>query len=111
MKLLLDANISWRLLTRLKPHFKVCQHVDNIGLTQPARDIEIWNYAAEHDFIIVTNDEDFINLANAKGFPPKVILLRTGNQSSTYICDILLNHINDIYELASSSEYGFLEMF
>jgi len=30
------------------------------------------------NFIIVTNDDDFLNLTNMKGFPPKVVLLRTG---------------------------------
>jgi predicted nuclease of predicted toxin-antitoxin system len=26
--------------------------------------------------MIITNDEDFSNLANTKGFPPKIILLK-----------------------------------
>jgi predicted nuclease of predicted toxin-antitoxin system len=54
MKLLLDANISWRLTSVLKQHFSDCLHVDNIGLSVPAKDSEIWAYAKEHDLIIVT---------------------------------------------------------
>lgn len=41
MKLLLDANVSWRLLIKLKPYFGDCVHVDHIGLKVPASDIEI----------------------------------------------------------------------
>jgi len=41
MKLLLDANISWRLVLRLKIQFNDCFHVDHIGLITPVKDIEI----------------------------------------------------------------------
>lgn len=78
MKLLLDANISWRLIASLKPYFTDCLHVDHIGLTMPAKDSEIWNYALVNGLIIVTNDEDFLNLASGKGFPPKVNPLNSG---------------------------------
>ncbi|MEO6330270.1 MAG: DUF5615 family PIN-like protein [Ginsengibacter sp.] len=45
MKLLLDANISWRLANKLKIYFDDCTHVDHVELAVPARDIEIWEYA------------------------------------------------------------------
>ncbi len=111
MKLLLDANISWRLVARLKNYFEDCYHVDHIGLNVPAKDSEIWEYAEANNCIIVTNDDDFLNLANSKGFPPKVILLRTGNQSNIYIEDLLIRHLKEIGELFNSNEYGFLEVF
>ena len=60
MKLLLDANLSWRMVAVLKQYFDDCFHVDHIGLTVPAKDSEIWNYALENGLIIVTKDEDFI---------------------------------------------------
>jgi predicted nuclease of predicted toxin-antitoxin system len=111
MKLLLDANISWRLIANLKPYFTACFHVDHIGLTIPAKDSEIWNYALVNGLIIVTNDEDFLNLASGKGFPPKVVLLRTGNQSNHFIRELLIRHRQDIENLFQSIEYGFLEIF
>ncbi len=58
MKLLLDANISWRLTVKLKSHFTDCFHVDHIGLTVPAYDMSIWNYALLNELIIVTNDDE-----------------------------------------------------
>ncbi len=42
MRLLLDANISWRLAGKLKIHFDDCKHVDHVGLAVPASDTEIW---------------------------------------------------------------------
>ncbi len=111
MKLLLDANISWRLAAKLKVHFSDCFHVDHIGLAVPSKDMEIWNHALTNDLVIVTNDDDFLNLANVKGYPPKVVLLRTGNQSNTYIEELLIKHKADMDALNLSSDYGFLEIF
>jgi len=54
MKLLLDANVSWRLAARLKSYFEECLHVDYTGLNIPAQDIEIWNYALNNNLIIIT---------------------------------------------------------
>ena len=110
MRLLLNANVSWRLATRLQPYFS-CSHVDHIRLNVPAKDIEIWNYALANDCIVVTNDEDFLNLLNIKGYPPKLILLKTGNQSNNYIEALLIKHKNDIQSLNVSNEYGVLELF
>jgi predicted nuclease of predicted toxin-antitoxin system len=111
MKLLLDANISWRLTVKLKSHFEDCFHVDHIGLNIPASDTDIWNYALANDLIIVTNDDDFLNFLNIKGFPPKVILLRTGNQSNNYIEMILIKHKADIKVMFDLPHYGLLEIF
>ena len=43
MKLLLDANLSWRLTIKLKDHFDDCLHVDQIGLKNPPTDNQIGN--------------------------------------------------------------------
>ena len=111
MKLLLDANVLWRLTAHLQPYFKACFHVDFIGLPNPAKDIEIWNFALLNDFIIITNDEDFLNLSSTKGFPPKVVLLKTGNQSNQYIESLLIKHKASIELLHQSVENGVLELF
>ena len=60
--------------------------------------------------IIVTNDDDFLNLINLKGFPPKIILLKTGNQSNRYIESLLIKYIEDIKSLQASSEVSLLEI-
>lgn len=110
MKLLLDANLSWRLTNKLLPHFGECLHVDKTGLQAPAKDSEIWNYALEHGFILITNDDDFLDYARVKGFPPKVVLLRTGNQSNSFILALLIKHKNEIALLESSREIGLVEI-
>jgi predicted nuclease of predicted toxin-antitoxin system len=36
-----------------------------------ASDLEIWSYAKNNNYTIVTFDADFIDLANLKGSPPE----------------------------------------
>ncbi len=110
MKLLLDANLSHRLTAKLLSHFEECYYVDYIGLALPAQDIEIWNFAKQNNLTIVTNDSDFYYLLNQKGFPPKIILLKTGNQSNSYIESLLKKHYNDVFDISGSTAYGFLEI-
>ena len=94
----------------LKQHFDDCFHVDSLGLTVPAKDSEIWDYARKNNLIIVTNDEDFIDFMNVKGFPPKVILLKIGNQSRLYITNLLIQRKDEILAFINSAEVGLLEI-
>ena len=71
MKLLLDANLSWRLVRLLKSEFPEITHITNKGLNESSSDIAIWEYARRNNYSIVTNDEDFYLLAafgSGKGF-------------------------------------------
>jgi predicted nuclease of predicted toxin-antitoxin system len=110
MRFLLDANLSWRIKDVLKHHYNDCLHVDNIGLQVPATDKQIWKYAEENALIIITNDEDFVDLINLKGFPPKVVLLRVGNQNRLFIANLLIQNKSEIEALYSSKEIGLLEI-
>ena len=80
MKLLLDENLSRRIVPLIAPLYPGSSQVALLGLEQ-ASDSFIWAYAREHDFIIVTKDSDFVDLSTLHGQPPKVILLKTGNQA------------------------------
>ena len=60
-------------------HYPGSSQVALLGLER-ASDTAIWAYARQHDLIIVTKDSDFADLSALYGQPPKVILLKTGNQ-------------------------------
>ena len=111
MKLLLDANLSWRLEKKLTEDFAEVFRVDSCGLPIPATDISIWNWAKDHDAVIVTNDEDFMRFTLQKGFPPNVVLLRIGNQSTSGVAATIKIKKEDIERLYRSQEYGILEIF
>jgi len=110
MKLLLDANISWKLVNILAPVFGECAHVDSIGLTAPGKDKDIWNYALENAYIIITKDNDFLDLLEIKGFPPKIVLIKTGNNNSKTLADLLIDAKPKIEDL-ENNDYGLLEIY
>lgn len=47
-----------------------------------ATDIAIWQLACQHDLVLVTKDEDFLDLSVARGCPPRVVCLAIGNASN-----------------------------
>jgi predicted nuclease of predicted toxin-antitoxin system len=93
----------------LKPIFGECTHVDLIGLNVPAQDIDIWNYALNNGYIIITKDNDFVDLLEMMGFPPKIVLLKTGNNSSKAFSELSIN-IKPMIEDLENSNYGLLEI-
>lgn len=82
MKLLADENLPPRLVRDLADLFPESIHVNSAGLSG-SPDTVIWEYAKAHGFTFLTKDKDFANLSIVCGSPPKVILLQTGNCSST----------------------------
>ena len=84
MRLLFDQNISHRILKLLSPQFLESSTVKAEGLIN-ASDLEILEFAKHNNFTIVTQDSDFNDLNILKGFPPKVIWIRTGNISTLFI--------------------------
>ena len=95
MKLLLDENLSHRLVARLEEAFPGTASVNQVGLrSQP--DTAIWTYAADQGFAIVSKDEDLRQLSFFRGHPPKVIYLAVGNAGTNQVADLLLRNKNRI---------------
>jgi len=111
MKLLLfDQNISPRVIDRLADVYPGSVHVFMLDLGD-ALDIEIWQYAHDHDYTIVTKDADFSEFGIVKGFPPKIIWIRRGNCSTQDIETILRENYSAISALSEDSETGILTLF
>jgi len=68
LKLLLDENLSRRLVPRIEDLFPGSAHVASEGLLQ-AQDIAVWEYARSKGFSIVTANADFYELATTLGPP------------------------------------------
>lgn len=110
MKLLIDQNLSYRLVRQLQELFPGTEQVRRLGLTN-RRDPGIWEFARQEEFVILTQDEDFLDLSLLRGSPPKVILLRAGNLPSRRVAELLGWYYLRIYTLlASDSEVDCLEL-
>lgn len=111
MKLLLfDQNLSPRLVERLADVYLESVHVFSLGLGD-AMDLEIWQYAHDHDYMIVTKDADFSEFGVMKGFPPKIIWIRRGNCSTKDIEMILRENYSAISQLSEDAGTGILTLF
>jgi len=110
VKLLFDQNISARIVRLLDETFPDCTQVTLMTLNN-ARDMEIWDWAKRNDFCIVTFDSDFLDIATMHGFPPKVLLLRTGNRKTASLAELLQNKKETIEEFFQNANIGCLEIF
>jgi predicted nuclease of predicted toxin-antitoxin system len=109
MRLLFDQNISFRIVDLIASEFPEAKQVRELQL-EDCRDIEIWAYAKDNGFCIVTFDADFIDISNLKGSPPKIIWLRTGNTSTKSIAQKLKERKDVIVDFFEDDEVAFLEI-
>ncbi|MEQ1632079.1 MAG: DUF5615 family PIN-like protein [Planctomycetota bacterium] len=109
MKLLFDEQLSPRLAKQLQDSFPGSSHVHDLGLGS-ADDRVVFAHARTHEFVVVTKDSDFADLAFALGSPPKVIWLRIGNCSTATIAALLLRHRDGIAEFGADAEASILAL-
>ena len=62
MRLLLDENLSRRLVPLLQASYPGTSHVALVGMER-AWDRLVWDYAQKNGFVIVTSDADFEELS------------------------------------------------
>jgi len=110
LKLLFDNNISYRIKKKIAAHFPHVIHLTDTELSASAIDTQIWEWAEDNGYIIVSQDDDFKILSNMRGFPPKVIHLQIGNQSTQFISNLLIDSKEDIEVFYESSVDGLLEI-
>lgn len=103
MKLLLDENLSPRLVNSLEADFPGSKHVHLCDLGS-ADDSEIWDYAKRSGFVIVSKDSDFAERSILHRDPPKVIWLRVGNCSTESIIELLYSAKETIRSFISTDE-------
>jgi predicted nuclease of predicted toxin-antitoxin system len=109
MKLLLDHNLSPKLVNLLRDLCPDIEHVFELGLADQPDDA-IWQYARAHGQIIVTKDSDYDALATLRGAPPKVIWVQAGNCSTRTTAQLLRRAWQDIVALDASEQGRVLEV-
>ena len=91
MKFLIDHNLSPKLVKHLAATFPGCTHTEMLGFDRTP-DHDLWRYAREHGFSILTKDTDYEQLSMLRGAPPKVVWLRIGNAPTSRVLDVLAKH-------------------
>ena len=109
MTLLFDQNISFKVAKKIQDIFPGAKHLSDLRL-EGSKDIEIWEFAKNNDYCIVTFDFDFIDLSTLKGSPPKIIWLRLGNSTTEKISSRLQSDAKLITDFLTSDDAAFLEI-
>jgi predicted nuclease of predicted toxin-antitoxin system len=95
VKLLLDENLSDRIIPKLIDLYPGSEHVKALALTS-TDDGVIWEYAKANSFTIVSKDSDFHQRSLLYGHPPKFIYLQIGNSPTSKIVQILRDNFDII---------------
>lgn len=107
MKLLLDENLSDRIIPRIVDLYPDSEHVKPLGLIN-MDDVVIWEHAKMNGFVLVSKDSDFHQRSLLYGHPPKFIYLRIGNCPTSSIIQILRNNFDTITQFESSETESLL---
>lgn len=109
MKLLLDENLSRRIVPFLQDAFPGSTQVALLGM-ESASDLEIWQYAKDNSFVIVSRDSDFQERSLVAGHPPQVIWLKIPNRSKTVVLNLLLEHRAEIEQALTHDNLACVEL-
>ena len=107
MKLLLDENLSDRIVDKILDLYPDSQHVKTLGLIN-TDDAIIWEFAKINSFVIISKDSDFHQRSLLYGHPPKFIYLRIGNSPTSKIVQILRDNLSTIIQFDSSDTESIL---
>ena len=109
MNLLLDENLSPRLVGRLQSLFPGLKHVREVGLRE-AEDKAIWDWAKANKHSLVTTDFDFVALSQRLGWPPKVMHIERCDFPFSVIEDLLRRSAVLITEFDKDEAAGVLTL-
>jgi predicted nuclease of predicted toxin-antitoxin system len=100
VRLPFDQNLSTALVRLISDLHPGSLHVRGADLRR-ALDDELWTYAIEHDYAIVSKDQDFAERTLVEGPPPKVIWIRLGNCSTADVEELLREYDRAVRAFAS----------
>jgi len=101
--LLFDENIAARGVEIIAAEFPGAIHVRDVGLAQSS-DENIWSWAKENGYAIVSKDDDFLTRALVRGHPPKTVILKVGNLRTRDLISFLLRRQSVITEFLEVSQ-------
>ncbi len=109
MRLLFDRNLSHKLKTTLSDLYPESLHVNDLALDEAA-DTAIWAWAGAHGLVVATKDADYRELSRARGHPPKVIWIRSGNCPTSEVSALLCAHYDELLTFYADERRGLIAL-
>ena len=111
MKVLIDQNISHRIMVHIAFVFDGIAHVKTEGWID-WNDYDIFMAARQKKYdAVITLDEDFNKLLLEHSYPPRVIWLKTGNCSTKRLAEIIIQHQDTISDFFIKTNFDCLEIY
>ncbi len=77
---------------------------------ESASDVELWRFASDNDFVIVSKDVDFLEMQLLRGYPPKIVWLNCGNVSNAVLRERLASRLAEIGVALEMDDVGVVEI-
>ncbi|MEX2603216.1 MAG: DUF5615 family PIN-like protein [Gracilimonas sp.] len=105
MKIWIDAQLSPAIAAWINRTFDDidAESVRALGL-RDATDRDIFEAARKADVVVMSKDDDFIQLIDQRGTPPKLIWITCGNTSNARMREILSTALLKVKKLLESGE-------
>lgn len=104
MKFWIDAQLPPALAPWINDAFSVqAFSIQRLGL-QNAEDERIFSAARDVNAVVITKDQDFVQLLNQFGPPPQIVWITCGNTSNTQMREILRQTFHEVLLLLEAGE-------
>ena len=109
MKFLIDHNLPPRLAVVLADAFPGSKHVLHLRLDR-SRDLVLWRFCIEHEYALMTQDDDFTQISNLKGAPPKLVYLANAQGDANDLAEFVQHNLLRIKHFIEHSEESMLQL-
>ncbi|HEX4809660.1 MAG TPA: DUF5615 family PIN-like protein [Bryobacteraceae bacterium] len=104
MKVLLDENLSQKIVLQLADLFTQIKHARDLYLKEKP-DTNIWKAAKEGGFdLLITTDRDFLQIAAQNEPPPKLVRIEQADVKTAQLAAVRRNNALKVRELLNSKQ-------
>ena len=108
MKFLVDNQLPPAIARFISDDLHVeAWHVVDAGL-RDASDLDLWQYASIHDFVLVTKDDDFVTMFSKRP-SARLLWVRLGNCRRSVLLKVFQKQWGNVMERFAAGEY-FIEL-
>ena len=108
MKLLIDANLPFKLVSLLIDEGVDVIHTDDLPNKERTTDRELRNVSVNENRIVITKDTDFLDSHLINNIPKKLLIVTTGNIKNFELFRLFRNNFSKIIILFK--DYDLIEI-
>ena len=104
MKLLIDQNISHRIIDSISDIYPESVHLKDIHLLHNS-DLELWEFALNNHYVLVTTDLEACNRNVLENNSPKIICISSEVVTTTKVEWVLRVHFETIQQFITGEDF------